>query len=106
MSSEIMFGGGLLSLSFPVIQIKLQENKLLPFTEGRRKVLVKALAPLYECFMRWKKKETFLFDKGIKSIRCRAQGPCQPVRRVQMWKGEQASGKQLEVCFMGGEINL
>lgn len=51
MSSEIMFGGSLLSLSFPLIQITLQENNLLPFKDARRKVLVKALLLLCTCVL-------------------------------------------------------
>lgn len=44
--SKVIFGGSLLSLSFPVIQITLQENNL-PFKMGRRKILVKAFVLLY-----------------------------------------------------------
>lgn len=53
MSSEVMFGGSLLALSFLVIEITLQENLLL-FKEDRRKASVKALVVLYKCFTRCK----------------------------------------------------
>lgn len=53
MSSEVMFGGSFLALSFLVIEITLQEN-LLPFKEDRRKASVKGLVVLYKCFTRWK----------------------------------------------------